>query len=123
MPVSRSLCREHLVPGPAHEPITTSCEIAWLDGSHSAQEEHLLQLRKHTCRALSGVRRSLSREGPAQGAETGTITHSCANAWRARFADLDVALMETRPRPGCKSGRAGYGCESGPLPGLPAMRS
>src|SRR5437899_8079820 len=95
VPARRCLCREDLVPGPAHEPTTSLCEIAWPDGSHSAQEEHTLQLRKHTCRALSGVRRSLSREGPAlrAEAETGTITRSCANAWQVKFADLSIALF------------------------------
>src|SRR5919198_6490119 len=95
VPARRCLCREDLVPGPAHEPTTSLCEIAWPDGSHRVREEHSLQLRKHKFRALRGVRLSRSREEPAPRAEaeTGTITHSCANAWQAKFADLSIALL------------------------------
>src|SRR5437870_4483131 len=89
VPASRSLCREVLVPGPAHEPTTSLCEIAWPEEFLLQQQELLLQLRKHTFRALRGVRLSRSREEPAlrAEAETKTITHSCANVWRARFAN------------------------------------
>src|SRR4029453_18503212 len=38
-------------------------------------------------------------------AEIGTITHSCANAWRAKFADLEIALRGNRTRSGAKSER------------------
>src|SRR5215467_9992841 len=96
VPASRSLCREDLVPDPASEPTGSLCKIAWLERSRLVQEEHLLQLQKHKSRALRGVRRSLSREEPAPGAaaETGTITHSCANVWQAKFADLSIALKQ-----------------------------
>jgi hypothetical protein len=69
----------------------------------------LLPLRKPTSRALKGVRLSLSREeqAPAAEAEIGTITHSCANAWRAEFADLSIALAEIGARSGSKSEREG----------------
>src|SRR5262249_51848871 len=89
MPARRSLCREVLVPGPAHEPTTSSCEIAYLGRSRLAQEKHLLRLQKQKSRALRGARRSRSSEGPGPlaEAETGTITHSSANAWQAKFAD------------------------------------
>jgi hypothetical protein len=102
--VSRSLCREHLVPDPAHEPITTSCESAWLGRSHLAREEHTPQLRNDKSRALRDARRSESREEPALHGETGTIAHSCANVWKAKFADLEVALAETRPAPAASRG-------------------
>jgi hypothetical protein len=90
VPARRSLSREVLVPGPAHEPTTSLCETAWPEEFLLQQQEHLLQLQKHKSRALKGARLSLSREEPAPRAEAeiGTIIRSCANAWRAKFADL-----------------------------------
>src|SRR5690348_13085694 len=88
-PVRRSPSRERLVLGPASEPTMRSCEIAWLERSRSAQEGHLLRLQKHKSRALRSARRLPSSEepGPRPEAEIGTIAHSFANVWRARFAD------------------------------------
>src|SRR5262245_6071630 len=89
VPVRRSPSREHLVLGPASEPTTRSCGIAWLGRSRLTREEHLQRLQKHKSRALRRARRSRSSEvpGPRAEAEIGTIVHSSANVWQARFAD------------------------------------
>ena len=91
------------------ERTTSLCEIAWLGRSRLAQEEHLLRLQRHTSKALRSARLSLSREEPAPRAEAeiGTIIRSCANAWRAEFADLSIAMTETRTCSGSRSEQEG----------------
>jgi hypothetical protein len=105
VPASRFRCKEHLVPDPASEHTTSLCEIAWLGRFHSEQAERLLRLRKHMCRASRGARHSRSKEELA--GQTGTIAHSCGNAWQEKFVDLSIALTETSTHSGHKSERDG----------------
>jgi hypothetical protein len=100
MLVSRCRCKEPLVRGPAHEPITSSCGSAWPGRFRLEQEEQLLPLRRGTSRALRGVRRCRSREVLA--GQTEPIAHSCVSVWRAKFDNLSIAA----PRSGHKSERA-----------------
>ena len=96
-PARHSLRGEDRVQRPAIEPTTSLCEIAWQGRSLSRHRELPLQLRKHTRRAMRGVKNSRSREGPAPRAETGTIAHSCANVWQAKFADLNRTHRNKNP--------------------------
>src|SRR6266446_6699987 len=98
VPARRSPSRGHLAKGVAIEHTTSLCEIAWLGGFHSEQEGQSLRLQKHMSRALGDARLSQNRGAPGPHGETGTIAPSCVNVWQAKFADLSIALTETRTR-------------------------
>src|SRR5262245_37945991 len=115
VPARHSLCGGDQVQMPAIEPTTSSCEIAWRGRLLSRHQEHPLQRRKRTCRALIGARLSQLKEGRAPRAETGTIAHSCANVWQAKFADLNSPHRNKKPALArVRAGKQG-GCHSAEL--------